>query len=248
MLENMFKLNLAFLGCEESVGYGPIEHTAYLFLDLIRQAAKSALPGAASGMIISIYIYNAILQEYPTNWDEFSGIILPGSFSSAYEEGVPWIDKLKQMIQDVLIPRQIPTLAMCFGHQIMAHSFMPNGKAAKISHSNTDNLDTSIAAAELEIMTTTTTPPSQSSRTTTTTARAGRVCLCTNKTGRSLLGKNELNLYATHGDHVVKIPDTAVSLGGDRIVPVHAAVSGAVMLLFCSDSSIGNLCLCVCVH
>ena len=55
-------------------------------------------------------------------WSSYDGILLPGSFSSAYEND-EWIQKLKCVIQSEIHAKGRKTLAVCFGHQIFAHSF-----------------------------------------------------------------------------------------------------------------------------
>uniref|UniRef100_A0A7S2YMM2 Glutamine amidotransferase domain-containing protein n=1 Tax=Entomoneis paludosa TaxID=265537 RepID=A0A7S2YMM2_9STRA len=212
-------MDFAFFGCEESFGYGPIRHTAGMFLDLIGQAAES--DSADALWSISIHIFNAKLREYPSDeeWKKFTGVILPGSYSSACEQNVPWIDKLKQVIQQVIVPQQIPTLGICFGHQIMAQSFEPQGKVeklmeqqAKIDKAENEN-DTQLQSATLSVSSISCCP----------SPRAGRVSLASSQTGKDLLGKASLDLFVTHGDHVAKLPPTALSLGGDEIVPIQAA-------------------------
>ena len=205
------------MGCEDAIGYGPEEHTAALFLDLIAQAAECARHDVLWS--ISIHVYNAKLQNYPSTWSEFSGVILPGSLSSAYEENVPWIDKLKHVIQEELVRQEIPTLGICFGHQLLAHSFYPYGEAAKIANDKeapNDNEDINHTVGSGNEGPTQSLPSGY-------TSRAGRVSFRASQTGQNLLGKEVIDLYATHGDHVIKLPDTALSLGGDKIVPVHAA-------------------------
>ena len=74
---------------------------------------------------ISITVYDAKSFQYPTTeqeWNSYQGILLPGSFSSAYEE-IPWIIHLKHVIQTEIHPKGRKTLAVCFGHQVFAHSF-----------------------------------------------------------------------------------------------------------------------------
>ena len=119
------KLRLCMLGCETQPPYGPNAHTAQLLLDLLRLAAQQC---QINNLWIEITIYNVQAQEYPTDWNEYDGFLLPGSFSSAYDTD-DWITTLKQVLQQEIVARARPCLAICFGHQILAHSFAPKGLA-----------------------------------------------------------------------------------------------------------------------
>ncbi|GAX27112.1 hypothetical protein FisN_13Lh344 [Fistulifera solaris] len=122
-------LRLALLACENHPPYGPPRHTAQLFLELLHQVA---LLDDFNSYHILIHVYNVIAEEYPTDWREYQGFILPGSFAAAYDSD-PWILTLRKQLQTHIVANERPTLAICFGHQIMAHSFFPDGQAAKMS-------------------------------------------------------------------------------------------------------------------
>jgi GMP synthase-like glutamine amidotransferase len=124
------RLHLLFLGLELNEPYGPIQHTAGLFLDLLCKAALEY--NAKLHWTVSIQTFNCHAFEYPTtdDLDEADGVILPGSFSSAYDTD-EWIMSLRDYIQSELVANQRKTLGICFGHQIMAHSFDPEGLATK---------------------------------------------------------------------------------------------------------------------
>jgi len=111
-------LNLCMLSCETKPPYGPSRHTAQLLADLLQQAAQQCKYRCN----IRIQIFEAQKEEYPDDFGRFDGILLPGSFSSAYDDE-PWIEQLKRVIQDKIVATETPTLAICFGHQILAHSF-----------------------------------------------------------------------------------------------------------------------------
>ena len=143
IFEEEDELRLIFLGCEVSPPYGPCEHTAELFLDLIAAAASNCLrPNHHRRIVLDVFNVSPsqpnldddddddddehILEiKFPTEKDLNStdGVILPGSFSSANDEKKSWIVMLKDWIQTVLVAREIPTFGVCFGHQLYAHSF-----------------------------------------------------------------------------------------------------------------------------
>ena len=116
-------LRLLFLGCESQPPYGPYEHTARLFLDLITLSLKTI---GATNYRVFLEVYHASSGHFPSrdcySNNYYDGIILPGSFSSAYHSE-PWIEELSKVIQEELVAKEIPTLGVCFGHQLYAHSF-----------------------------------------------------------------------------------------------------------------------------
>jgi GMP synthase-like glutamine amidotransferase len=126
----MVHLQLALLACENHPPYGPPRHTAQLFLELLHQVA---LLDDSYSYEIRIHVYNVIAEEYPTDWKEYQGFILPGSFAAAYNTD-PWILNLRKQLQTYIVANERPTLAVCFGHQIMAHSFFPDGQAGQMPH------------------------------------------------------------------------------------------------------------------
>lgn len=121
------ELHLCFLGCEDNPPYGPTEHTAQLFLNLFESALTQEYPHHSYRIKISVYRCQQL--DYPPEYSAFHGILLPGSFSGAYETNV-WIERLKWEIATVLFPQSIPTLGICFGHQVYAHA-LEGGKATK---------------------------------------------------------------------------------------------------------------------
>jgi GMP synthase-like glutamine amidotransferase len=196
-------LTLLFLGCEAKPPYGPYDHTASLFLDLI----KLAIHKQQHFNPTSVSKYNIVIQIYhvsqgnnlpsSTEIQKCDGIILPGSFNSAYDDEV-WIHHLKNFIQTQVVAQEIPTLGVCFGHQIYAHSFV-DGNVTKCPAG----------------------------------PQAGRKSSKLTKEGQEFILdssiKNdpqlqELDLFCTHGDMVEKLPSIGKSLGGNDKVPIQAAI------------------------
>ncbi len=72
-------------------------------------------------------------SEYP-NLENHAGLILTGSPSSAYDEDA-WIPRLSDLILEAL-DRKLPTLGVCFGHQLIAQALggkvEPNAKGWEI--------------------------------------------------------------------------------------------------------------------
>ena len=241
-------LNFAMLGCETKVPYGPLTHTAQLFMDMIGMAAikandtteaKSNSTHGSTGsntITLRIHIYNTQQMEYPCDggWDIYDGILIPGSFSAAYDTD-PWIERLKQMIQTEIVPNRRKTLGICFGHQVMAHSFSTTITTASTTNSSTNNNNNNNNYRDGRAVATPSGP------------RAGRFNMpltsagCTLFQSKSLSRKyhdtdtnnnndnndnnknnNTVQLYFTHGDMVERIPNVAVTLGGDDTVPIQA--------------------------
>jgi GMP synthase-like glutamine amidotransferase len=118
------QLNLIFLGCEPKPPYGPNDHTAELLLDLISQAIARQCSENNDMWTVSLQIFDVQKGRYPSQeeWAGSQGVILPGSFASAYNTD-PWIERLKQEVQTQIVAARRPCLGICFGHQILAHSY-----------------------------------------------------------------------------------------------------------------------------
>mmetsp|Transcript_22970 Transcript_22970/g.41692 ORF Transcript_22970/g.41692 Transcript_22970/m.41692 type:complete len:308 (+) Transcript_22970:69-992(+) len=186
------RLRLAMLGCEDKPPYGPTEHTASLFLDLICKT----LQDFNKSWTVSIGIYRVQEFDYPTSqqeWNSYDGIILPGSFSAAYDHD-EWIEKLRQVILEEIHEKARPTLGICFGHQVMASAF-EDGEAVKNPLG------------------------SQAGRRSFPLTSKGKDLLMTDRGDN----RQELDLYYTHADMVKRLPTCAVTLGGTDIVPIQAA-------------------------
>jgi GMP synthase-like glutamine amidotransferase len=208
-------LRFVMLGCEPSPPYGPNQHTAELLLDLIGQAASESTSSNTSSRrtpvteqkdicwTITIRVYDVQKGEYPVDtneWNSYDGILIPGSFASAYDESpsVAWIGTLKNVIQQEIVALQRSTLGICFGHQILAHSFA-TGSAVK------------------------TPTGTRTGRYTMPLTRIGSDLLDYENKGNNNNNANSFGLYYTHGDMVGQLPSVAVSLGGNEEVPIQAA-------------------------
>jgi hypothetical protein len=113
----------------------------------------------------------------------------------------PTIPNNRGLIQQEIVTAQRPTLAVCFGHQAMAHSFRPNGSSTSGGRAI----------------------PTPSG------PRAGRYAMPLSVAGAKLwLQSNDgdkscTHMYFTHGDMVEQLPQTAVTLGGTDQIPIQAA-------------------------
>ncbi len=160
---------------------------------------------------IKITVYEAKQGIYPQSeeeWNSYDGIILPGSMSSAYQDD-EWIRKLKHIIQSEIHGKGRKTLAICFGHQLFAHSFQGIGSK------NSDDDDDGVGGGGGGIAA----PCPQG-------LQVGR--------RRFSIDNNLINVQAeqssisldclyTHEDMVVSLPKCAVCLGGTETVPIQAA-------------------------
>lgn len=192
------ELRLLFLGCESQPPYGPYEHTATLFLDLITRALETI--GAPTYHVI-IDVYHVSNHHFPPRdvLAEYHGFLLPGSFNSAYDSE-PWIMELSKLIQEELVAKQRPTLGVCFGHQLYAHSF-PDGGAIKCP-----------AGPQAGRKISELTPMGQQ-------WLHGKTC-----GPADLKIAGQLQLFYTHGDMVEKLPQHGHCLGGTKEVPIQAAI------------------------
>jgi len=186
------------LGCEDHAPYGPTDKTACLFLDLLCRGltlSRSSITPTPTGEVMEYVTFRLCVWrvkegEYPTEeeWEKSDGVLIPGSFSAAYDEE-PWIIRLKQVIRThIMLPRR-KTLGVCFGHQIMAHA-VEGGLAVKCPSGH----------------------------------QAGPHTLHLTPTGQRLLHRNNtVDLLYTHGDMIESLPSMAISLGGNKAVPIQAA-------------------------
>jgi GMP synthase-like glutamine amidotransferase len=199
------------LSCEDMPPYGPSKSTGNLFLQLVCDAILSsanqlyALTNNSHTNVemidlnVVIEIYRAQLQMFPSNWDEFHGVLIPGSFSSAYET-MPWIEKLKEVIQEEIHAKQRKTMGVCFGHQIFSHSFQGESKGLCTPCPSGQQAGRRLSSLSKECM------------------------LLLQKSQYSKeCDSSEIELIYTHGDMVKELPSCAVPLFGDERVPIQAA-------------------------
>jgi len=76
---------------------------------------------------IEISIYDLTADQFPVDLHACDGYIITGSQFSAYDD-VPWIHKAKALVAN-LYQEKIPTIGICFGHQLIAESL--GGKVEK---------------------------------------------------------------------------------------------------------------------
>lgn len=83
---------------------------------------KSA-PSASyfSDIVENTTIINTCYNEKIENINDFDGYIISGS-RSCYEDKDSWITDLKELVKQIY-DENIPCLAVCFGHQVVAHMF-----------------------------------------------------------------------------------------------------------------------------
>lgn len=69
---------------------------------------------------IEISIYDLTDDQFPVDLTACDGYLITGSKFSAYDD-IPWIQKTKNLVNN-LYQAKIPTIGICFGHQIIAEA------------------------------------------------------------------------------------------------------------------------------
>jgi GMP synthase (glutamine-hydrolysing) len=93
-----------------------------LHVDSLGGAVGRAVAGVVRERVGEI----EVLDARAASWDavdpgRYAGIVLSGSFSSAYDPD-PWILGLGGFVRDVVDRGETPMLGICFGHQLVAHA------------------------------------------------------------------------------------------------------------------------------
>lgn len=76
---------------------------------------------------VEVKIFDLTADKFPHDLAACDGYIITGSQFSAYDD-IAWIDKAKSLVRD-LNKAKIPTIGICFGHQLIAESL--GGKVEK---------------------------------------------------------------------------------------------------------------------
>ena len=76
---------------------------------------------------VEVCVYDLTANQFPVDLHACDGYIITGSQFSAYDD-IPWIHKAKALVSD-LYNAKIPTIGICFGHQIIAEAL--GGKVKK---------------------------------------------------------------------------------------------------------------------
>lgn len=83
------------------------------------KSAPSA--GYFSDIVENTTIINTCYNEKIESINDYDGYIISGS-RSCYEDKDSWITNLKELVKQIY-DENIPCLAVCFGHQVVAHMF-----------------------------------------------------------------------------------------------------------------------------
>ena len=76
---------------------------------------------------IILSAYDLTADQFPSDLHACDGYIITGSQFSAYDD-LPWIHEAKSLVR-ALYDKRIPTIGICFGHQLIAESL--GGKVIK---------------------------------------------------------------------------------------------------------------------
>lgn len=112
-------LQIGILECDHAIPDLVDKHGEYpqMFSNLVRTGENT----------IEFRNYDLINDEFPTDISACDAYIITGSKFGVYED-IPWIHKAKKLIRE-LYKQKIPTIGICFGHQLIAESL--GGKVIK---------------------------------------------------------------------------------------------------------------------
>ena len=71
------------------------------------------------GLLSDVRTFDAVREEWPPNLDGIDTVVIGGSTAGVYEaDDHPWMDRERAFVRR-LVDEGIPTLGICFGHQIV---------------------------------------------------------------------------------------------------------------------------------
>jgi len=112
-------LRIGILECDHVVPelqgkYGDYQD---MFTDLVQKQDSS----------LEITVYDLTSDQFPVDLHACDAYFITGSKAGVYED-IPWIHKAKQLVKHIY-EAKIPTIGICFGHQLIAESL--GGKVVK---------------------------------------------------------------------------------------------------------------------
>jgi len=102
IVEPMHRPRILLVACESQPPYGPASNTAAMFRELLPRLDISVVSAETEALLVA---------------DNVDGILVGGSFSSAYDDK-EWIRKLEEFLRQQI--KSTPILGICFGHQVLA--------------------------------------------------------------------------------------------------------------------------------
>ena len=114
-------LRIGILQCDHVADDLIATHGDYqdMFTDLVHAQDKD----------IEVSVYDLTTDQFPVDLQACDGYIITGSQFSTYDD-IPWIHKAKTLVT-YLYQTKIPTVGICFGHQLIAESL--GGRVKKVT-------------------------------------------------------------------------------------------------------------------